>query len=157
LPKMVHIDLKERSYDIRFCANFDSFCHNLKPFVTESIVVISNKTIWDIYSKQLLQAMENVGFQPDVWLMGDGEKYKSVETTSAAWDYLIEKKYTRKTCIIAFGGGVIGDLAGFVAASFLRGVSFIQVPTTVVSMVDSSVGGKTGVDHPLGKNLIGAF
>lgn len=157
LPKSVHIDLKERSYDIRFCPNFDNFCEILKPFIAESIVVISNKTIWDIYGKQLVDALKSAEMVPDLWLMGDGEKYKSVETTAAAWDFLIEKRYTRRTCIVAFGGGVVGDLAGFVASSFLRGVPFVQVPTTVVSMVDSSVGGKTGVDHPMGKNLIGAF
>src|SRR5690606_36493001 len=78
-------------------------------------------------------------------------------STSQVYDRLIGERFSRKACVLAFGGGVVGDLAGFAAATFLRGVDFIQIPTTVVAMVDSSVGGKTGVDHPLGKNLIGAF
>lgn len=157
LPDPVHVALGDRSYDISFHADITGLGTAIAPHCPERAVVISNETIWALYGEAFMQALAAAGVDAAVWLMGDGEKYKSVETTSAAWDFLIEGRYSRKTCIIALGGGVVGDLAGFVAASFLRGVNFVQVPTTVVSMVDSSVGGKTGVDHPLGKNLIGAF
>jgi 3-dehydroquinate synthase len=157
LPEPVYVDLKDRSYHISFCRDFGHIANLVKPFCTESAVVITNRTIWELHGEPFSQALKKLEIAFDLWEMGDGEKYKSVETASYAWDFLIEKKLSRKTCIIAFGGGVVGDLAGFVAATYLRGVPFVQVPTTVVSMVDSSVGGKTGVDHPLGKNLIGAF
>lgn len=157
LPKKVHIDLKYRSYDIRFCANFAQFFSEFNFASYESLVIFSNETIWNLYGTDFVQRAEATDVPVFTWLMGDGEKYKSVETVSAAWDFLLEKRLTRKACVIALGGGVVGDLAGFVAATFLRGVAFVQVPTTVVAMVDSSVGGKTGVDHALGKNLIGAF
>lgn len=157
LPDRVHIDLKHRSYDICFYPDFSNLGAMVAAYATEDVIVISNKTIWDVYGDALKQSFLHSKISPKIWLMGDGEKYKSVETASAAWDYLVEQRCSRKSCIVAVGGGVVGDLAGFVAATFLRGVPFIQVPTTVVAMVDSSVGGKTGVDHPLGKNLIGAF
>ncbi len=157
LPKPVRVELDARSYDINFYDALHQIAADVKAYCPEKAVVITNKTISDLYGKVFLEALQKNDVDAIAWEMGDGEKYKSVETASAAWDFLVKGKYTRKTCIIALGGGVVGDLAGFVAATFLRGVNFVQIPTTVVAMVDSSVGGKTGVDHPLGKNLIGAF
>lgn len=157
LPNFVQVDLKDRSYEIRFYSDASDIAKDISGYAFEHIVIISNFSIWNVHGAALESAFNKSGVQHAVWLMGDGEKYKSVETASAAWDFLVKNRYSRKTCIVAFGGGVVGDLAGFVAATYLRGVPFIQVPTTVVAMVDSSVGGKTGVDHPLGKNLIGAF
>lgn len=157
LPKPVRVHLSDRSYDIAFYNAINSLAADIQTFCPEESVVISNETIWDRYGEKFLQACREAGFEPLVWLMGDGEKFKSVETASKSWDFFVKNKLSRKTCVIALGGGVVGDMAGFVAATFLRGVPFVQVPTTVVAMVDSSVGGKTGVDHPLGKNLIGAF
>jgi 3-dehydroquinate synthase len=157
LPNPVHVALLDRSYDIQFYWNVKLIAEAISAYAPENIVIISNSVVWNLCGESLEVALNQTGVKTSVWLMGDGEKYKSVETASAAWDFLVEKRFSRKTCIVALGGGVVGDLAGFVAATYLRGVSFIQVPTTVVAMVDSSVGGKTGVDHPLGKNLIGAF
>ena len=96
-------------------------------------------------------------YDVDVFVMGDGERYKNIETYTAAMDFLMAKRQNRTTCLIALGGGVVGDLCGFVAATFQRGVDFIQIPTTLLAQVDSSVGGKTAVNHPLGKNMLGAF
>lgn len=157
LPKPVHVELKERSYEIKFITDVTILAEDIRNFCPENVVVISNGTIWKLHGEALKAALSQTGLDVTTWEMGDGEKYKSVETASAAWDFLVENKFTRKTCIVAFGGGVVGDLSGFVAATYLRGVAFIQIPTTLLAMVDSSVGGKTGVDHPLGKNLIGAF
>ncbi len=157
LPNPVTVPLSNRSYEIRFYQNITDIANDVKAHAAEDVVVISNSVVWDLYGKSLETSLESAGLTIATWLMGDGEKFKSVETASLAWDFLVERKFSRKTCIVAFGGGVVGDLAGFVAATYLRGVPFIQIPTTVVAMVDSSVGGKTGVDHPLGKNLIGAF
>ncbi|MCP4708664.1 MAG: 3-dehydroquinate synthase, partial [Planctomycetes bacterium] len=91
------------------------------------------------------------------YVLEDGEQYKSLETWSGILDFLLESHLDRDTVIIAFGGGVVGDIAGFAASSFMRGVNYVQVPTTLLAMVDSSVGGKTGVNHAMGKNLIGSF
>ena len=90
-------------------------------------------------------------------LIGDGENFKNLNSCESIYKNLLKNKYSRDCCLLAYGGGVIGDITGYVAATYLRGVNFIQVPTTLLSMVDSSVGGKTGVNHSLGKNMIGAF
>jgi 3-dehydroquinate synthase len=154
----VRVELGERSYDIRFYRDrTDALAADIAPFCPEKALIVSNETIWNAHGTALLDSLTKAGVDSFVALIGDGERHKTLESTSAIYDVLIQKRYGRKTCIIAFGGGVVGDLAGFVAATFLRGVDFIQIPTTVVAMVDSSVGGKTGVDHPLGKNLIGSF
>ena len=90
-------------------------------------------------------------------ILSDGEKYKNQESANKIYNYLLKNKYSRDSCLVAFGGGVIGDITGYAAATYQRGINFIQIPTTLLSMVDSSVGGKTGINHPLGKNMIGAF
>ena len=156
--KPVHVDLGDRSYEIRFYnQNLEALAADVARWCHEKALIVSNETIWKHHGPVLKQAMEKHGVAADHFLIDDGERYKTLESTSKVYDYLIEHRFGRKSCIIAFGGGVVGDLAGYAAATFLRGVDFIQIPTTVVAMVDSSVGGKTGVDHPLGKNLIGAF
>ena len=119
-------------------------------------VVITNTTIADLYNGQLSQWQEELPGLLSV-VVEDGEKYKNMDTILTILDQMLQEKCDRKTVIIAFGGGVIGDMAGLSASLLLRGVDFVQVPTTLLAMVDSSVGGKTGVNHPAGKNLIGAF
>lgn len=158
LPDSLRVELDERSYDIRFYNDdIDQMARDIKPFCPEKTLIITNETIWRNHGEKLADAFEKAQIVFYVWKMQDGEKFKTLPSASDAFDYLVQNKFSRKSCVIGFGGGVVGDLAGFVAATFMRGVNFIQIPTTVVSMVDSSVGGKTGVDHPLGKNLIGAF
>lgn len=119
--------------------------------------VITNKTIGPLHAEPLLAGLRKSGFEPTRIDLPDGEEFKTLETVNGLYSQLIEAKLDRRSPIIALGGGVIGDMAGFAAASFLRGVPFVQIPTTLLSMVDASVGGKTGVDLPQGKNLVGAF
>lgn len=118
---------------------------------------ITNPTIGKLYGNRVLASLGKAGFEVCRIDIPDGEEYKNLEWVSYIYDKLMEHKMERQSPIVAFGGGVIGDIAGFAAATYLRGVPYIQVPTTLLSQVDSSVGGKTGVNHPEGKNLIGAF
>jgi 3-dehydroquinate synthase len=124
---------------------------------TKKAVVVSNETVAPLYAKTITTALTDAQLNVDLIELPDGEKYKTLDTFSHIQTRLIELGCSRDTTIIALGGGVIGDMAGFSAACFQRGIPFIQVPTTLLSQVDSSVGGKTGVNHPLGKNMIGAF
>lgn len=154
----VRVELGERSYDIRFYYDKpQKLAGELRAFIPERALVVSNDTIWKLHGERLVQALGQAGVEAGVALIGDGEKYKTLQSAEKLYDTLISGRFSRHSCLIAFGGGVVGDLTGFVAATFMRGIRFLQIPTTVVAMVDSSVGGKTAVDHPLGKNLIGAF
>lgn len=119
--------------------------------------VITSETVSGLYRSLLNGFLENAGIKPVVLSLPDGEGTKSLKYLSYIYDELIKNRFERGDFIIAFGGGVIGDLSGFAAATYLRGINFIQIPTTLLADVDSSVGGKTGIDHPGGKNLIGAF
>jgi len=121
------------------------------------VAVVTNQLVGDLYAGDLLKTLKDAGFSPCLITLPDGEEYKTLEVASTVYDALIENRMERNSPIVALGGGVIGDLTGFVAATYLRGVPYIQVPTTLLSQVDSSVGGKTAVNHPKGKNLIGAF
>lgn len=123
----------------------------------KKIGIVSNPKISDLYAAQVLELLQANGYHVDLIEVPDGEEYKSLDIFNQVITTLIEKNYDRKSGLIALGGGVIGDLTGYVAASYLRGIPFVQVPTTLLSQVDSSVGGKTAVNHCLGKNLIGAF
>ncbi len=123
----------------------------------QRIAVISNPTVDRLYGRAVLDSLEKSGFLPLLFNAPDGEEYKSFETLQSIYDFLIENNFDRGCGIIALGGGVIGDMAGFAAATFLRGIPYVQIPTTLLAQVDSSVGGKTAINHPLGKNLIGAF
>ncbi len=133
-----------------------SFTELLKNTDSTSFVVVTNDTIAELYSDELSRWREDIPELKTV-VLPDGEKYKTMETVMTVLEAMLEAKLDRKTLVIAFGGGVIGDMTGFAASLFLRGVRFVQVPTTLLAMVDSSVGGKTAVNHPMGKNMIGAF
>ncbi len=126
-------------------------------FASELIVIVTNKTIHELYPSYLEAILEPIGVSIETCILPDGEQYKSLETLNHIFDFLIEKRANRQTLLIAFGGGVIGDMTGFAAAIFMRGISYLQIPTTLLAQVDSSVGGKTAVNHALGKNTIGAF
>jgi 3-dehydroquinate synthase len=125
----------------------------------EQVAVFSNETVAPLYLDRLLKALGqgDKSYRIDVFTMPDGEEHKNLDSYAAAMDFLLQRRHSRSTTLIALGGGVVGDLTGFVAATFQRGVDFIQVPTTLLAQVDSSVGGKTAVNHPRGKNMIGAF
>lgn len=120
-------------------------------------MLVTNQTLAPLYLEHVRRVLEQNGVHVDQVVLPDGEKYKSLAVLDQVFTALLTKPHGRDTTIVALGGGVIGDLAGFAAASYQRGVRFIQVPTTLLAQVDSSVGGKTAVNHPLGKNMIGAF
>ena len=119
------------------------------------VAIVTNDVVGPLYLEQVMVALDDL--QVDVMHMRDGEAAKNLATYEQVMDFLLGARHNRSTCLIALGGGVVGDLCGFVAATFLRGVDLIQIPTTLLAQVDSSVGGKTAVNHPLGKNMIGAF
>ncbi len=121
------------------------------------VAIVSNTIVAPLYLEKLSAMLEGQGVAPVPIILPDGEKYKNWETLNLIFDALLAHRCERSTPIIALGGGVVGDLTGFAAATYLRGVPFIQIPTTLLAQVDSSVGGKTGINHPLGKNMIGAF
>jgi 3-dehydroquinate synthase len=121
------------------------------------VAVVTNPTVARLYLEQVNQALMRAGFESTSVLIPDGEEHKSIDSMTLIHDHLIGARLERRSCVVALGGGVVGDLAGFAAATYLRGVPYVQVPTTLLAQVDSSVGGKTGVNHRDGKNLIGAF
>ena len=121
------------------------------------VALVSNKTVFGLYGKQTADSLGAAGFQVTHFLIKDGEQYKTLGTAESALKFFAEIGLSRTDAVLALGGGVVGDLAGFASAIYLRGISFLQMPTTFLSLIDSSVGGKTGVNSPFGKNLIGAF
>lgn len=150
------VDLGERSYPIYIGNNLLGQETLLKKHIPgNSALIVSNETVAPLYLAKT-QAML-AGLRHEVVILPDGEKYKNLEVLNQIYDGLLRHRLDRNTTVIALGGGVVGDMAGFAAASYQRGVHLIQLPTTLLSQVDSSVGGKTGVNHALGKNMIGAF
>ena len=121
------------------------------------VAIVTNPVVNEIYGRVVFRSLKRCGFSPFLVVIPDGEKAKSMYWLSKILDELVTQRLERQEVVLALGGGVVGDVAGFAASVYLRGVSFVQVPTTLVAQVDSSVGGKTGVNHPIGKNLIGAF
>ena len=119
--------------------------------------IISNKRVFDLYGRDVRQSLKTAGYKVFEWLMPEGERYKSFSTLEKAVAFLSENRFERNDLVVALGGGVVGDLAGFSGAIYLRGIPVVQVPTTLLAQIDSSVGGKTGVNLPAGKNLVGAF
>lgn len=154
----VSVDLGERSYPIHIGTDLIGRTELFAPHIAgSSITIVTNTTVEPLYGEKLRAALAPLAKAVSTVVLPDGEAYKNWETLNRIFDALLERHADRKTTLIALGGGVIGDMTGFAAASYMRGVPFIQVPTTLLSQVDSSVGGKTGINHPLGKNMIGAF
>jgi len=155
--KKINIQFDERSYPIYIgeglISNYELISQHI---LGKKVAIITNETVADIYLKTL---METVSPHKELIsiILPDGESYKSKDSLDSIYAQLLENKADREITLIALGGGVIGDITGFAAATYMRGVNFIQIPTTLLSQVDSSVGGKTGINHPLGKNMIGAF
>lgn len=129
----------------------------LDQLIGKQVAIVSNTTVAPLYLQKIAQPLRDSGIRVVEVILPDGEVYKNTETLQLIYDALLEARCERNTTLIALGGGVIGDLTGYAAATYLRGVPFIQIPTTLLSQVDSSVGGKTGINHPRGKNMIGAF
>jgi len=152
------VALGERSYPILIgpglLSNFDPIATHLHH---RRIALVSNATVFPLYGATLQARAEAAGFEVHPIVLPDGEQYKTWETLNRIFDALLERSFDRKSTLIAFGGGVIGDLTGFAAATYQRGINFVQVPTTLLAQVDSSIGGKTAINHPRGKNMIGAF
>lgn len=154
--RTLQVDLGERSYPIHIGADLLSKAELFAPHIAgKQVAIVTNETVAPLYLERLTQTLAGYKVQPIV--LPDGESFKNWETLQLIFDGLLTARHDRRTTIIALGGGVIGDMAGFAAACYQRGVDFIQVPTTLLSQVDSSVGGKTGINHPLGKNMVGAF
>lgn len=154
--KTLGVDLGERSYPIYIGKDLLGNAEWVTPHIRGTqVLIVSNETVAPIYLERAKKAFSD--YRVETVILPDGEKYKNLEILNRIYNALLEHRFDRKCTLVALGGGVIGDMTGFAAASYQRGVDFIQIPTTLLSQVDSSVGGKTGVNHPLGKNMIGAF
>ena len=153
-PITLQVDLAERSYPIIIGAGFLKDKTLLQQYIgSGQLMVVTNETIAPLYLNSFLNKIPNA----DSIILPDGEQFKQLATVERVFEALLKKRHNRTTTLLALGGGVVGDMTGFAAACYQRGVKFIQVPTTLLAQVDSSVGGKTGVNHALGKNMIGAF
>jgi 3-dehydroquinate synthase len=155
----IRVDLGERSYEVVVHAGLlDHIGELLAPFkLGPETVIVTNPVVKRHYGARVVRSLRAAGLNPTVLALPDGERTKSLRWVARVLNELLRRRYERKAWLVALGGGVIGDLAGFAASMYLRGIPFVQVPTTVVAQVDASIGGKTGVNHPRGKNLIGAF
>lgn len=152
------VSLADRSYPIHIGNGLLGQADLILPHLKrKQVAIVSNTTVAPLYMQAIAQPLRDAGVSVIEIILPDGEAYKNNETLQIIYDHLLQNRCERNTTLIALGGGVIGDLTGYAAATYLRGVPFIQVPTTLLSQVDSSVGGKTGINHPLGKNMIGAF
>tara|TARA_B100001996_G_scaffold87273_1_gene64606 strand:+ start:1364 stop:2470 length:1107 start_codon:yes stop_codon:yes gene_type:complete len=157
--KTLQVNLPGREYQIDIGQNIIDIQlpKAVKRNSTAHVVVVTNTTLQELYPNFVFNLLADSGVKVSTCVLPDGEKYKNLDTLSMVFDFLMDVCANRKSLLIAFGGGVIGDMAGFAASTFVRGIPFIQVPTTLLSDVDSSVGGKTAVNHPSGKNTIGTF
>ena len=153
----LHVELGDRRYPI-FIGSLLNPKELLKSYLHgRQVMVVSNTTVAPLYLQHYVQALTELDKQVAQCILPDGEKFKDIQHLNLIFDALLESGFNRDCTVLALGGGVIGDMAGFASACFQRGVNFVQVPTTLLSQVDSSVGGKTGINHPLGKNMLGAF
>ncbi|PPC05510.1 3-dehydroquinate synthase [Acinetobacter pittii] len=153
----LHVELGERRYPIFIGSQLDPK-QLLEPYLHgQQVMIVSNETVAPLYLSHYQEALKSLGKTVATCILPDGEKYKDIQHLNLIFDALLEAGFNRDCTVLALGGGVIGDMAGFASACFQRGVYFVQVPTTLLSQVDSSVGGKTGINHPLGKNMLGAF
>ena len=154
----VHVNLADRPYPIHIGPELIGNTAMLAPFVNGTMVVIvTNETIAPLYLAKVRESLHALGKKVIEIVLRDGEAYKTAASLDQIYSAMLSAKCDRKTTVIALGGGVVGDVAGYAAATYQRGIPFVQMPTTLLAQVDSSVGGKTAVNHPLGKNMIGAF
>lgn len=159
--RRVRVRLGDRSYTVAVAPGLvDAVGERMRKQLGDrasSAIILSNDTVWTLYGDRLRSGLERAGFRTAVHLIGDGERFKRLAEVERAVGAAVEADLERGEPVVALGGGVVGDLAGLVAALFMRGTPFVQVPTTILAQIDSSVGGKVAVNHPAGKNLIGAF
>jgi 3-dehydroquinate synthase len=157
--KKVPVSLGERSYDVVIGHGIlSALGHTVRELgLGPKEMIVTSKGLWPLYGKPVQDSLAAAGFDVSVAQMNDDEEAKSVQTVMSLYDKLVENEFDRNSGMVAVGGGVVGDVAGFAAATFMRGMRFVQVPTTLLAQVDSSIGGKTGVNLPGGKNLVGAF
>ena len=154
--KILNVELADKSYPIYIGSDLLSSKSLLSDHIQgKQVMVVTNTTIAPLYLEKLKDALSD--FNVESVILPDGEEFKTLETLNKVFDALLKAKFDRSSTLVALGGGVVGDITGYAAASYQRGVNFIQLPTSLLSQVDSSVGGKTGVNHELGKNMIGAF
>jgi 3-dehydroquinate synthase len=153
------VHLGDRSYPIHIGQDILPRLGELlqKEGLRGKVAIVTNPTVARLYLETVREALTGSGFKVTTIFVPDGEQYKNPDSLRTLYDRLVRERFERKSCVVALGGGVIGDLAGFAAATYLRGIPYVQVPTTLLAQVDSSVGGKTGINHEDGKNLIGAF
>ena len=154
--KTLQVELGDRSYPIYIGQDLLSKSELVEPYVKgNQVLIVSNDTVAPLYLDKVKKTFSR--YDVKIVILPDGEQYKNLEILNTIYDALLDAKFDRTCTLVALGGGVVGDMTGFAAASYQRGVNFIQIPTTLLAQVDSSVGGKTGVNHPKGKNMIGAF
>jgi len=155
----IPVSLGERSYEIVIGHGILSDLGNAisRLGLGPRQMIVTSETLWPLYGKTVHDSLASSGFDVSVAFVRDDEESKSLQTVTSIYDNLLESEFDRSSGIVAVGGGVVGDVAGFAAATFMRGIPFVQVPTTLLAQVDSSIGGKTGVNYPKAKNLVGAF
>lgn len=159
MQSLIPVNLPQNSYNIQIASgSLSKLGETVKQLsLGKKIIVVSNFEIFNFYGDTVINSLKNEGFEVNYHLIPAGESYKNLDSITKIYDTALANHLERSSTLIALGGGVIGDMTGFAAATWLRGINFIQVPTSLLAMVDASVGGKTGVNHPQGKNLIGAF
>jgi len=159
MKSVIPVELPQQSYEIAIApASLDHLGTWLQPLqLGKKVLLVSNPMVFKRYGEQAIASLTNAGFQVAQCLLPAGERYKTLTSIQKIYDAALAQRLERSSTIVALGGGVIGDMAGFAAATWLRGIHVVQVPTSLLAMVDAAIGGKTGVNHPQGKNLIGAF
>ncbi|QLE58140.1 3-dehydroquinate synthase [Nostoc sp. TCL26-01] len=157
MTSVITINLPQQSYEIAI-ANLDQLGQSMASLkLGKKVLLVSNPTIFKHFGERAVNSLVSAGFQVASYCLPAGERYKTLNSIQKLYDVALENRLERSSTMVALGGGVIGDMTGFAAATWLRGINVVQVPTTLLGMVDSAIGGKTGVNHPHGKNLIGAF
>ncbi|MBD2579064.1 3-dehydroquinate synthase [Oscillatoria sp. FACHB-1406] len=159
MSSTIRVALPDNSYDLTIAPGLlDRIGAEMSQLkLGKKVLLVSNPAIFKLYGDRALKSLKEAGFDTSYHLIPPGERYKTLNSIQKVYDTAIEKRLERSSTLVALGGGVIGDMTGFAAATWLRGINFVQVPTSLLAMVDASIGGKTGVNHPQGKNLIGAF
>ena len=157
--KTVKVKLNKNSYNIYIQVNILSYLATYLHKITtgKTVIIITDTNVDQLYAAEIVKTLTKNGYRVYKLSIPAGEQYKTENTVSKIYDWMLDHHFTREATIIALGGGVVGDLSGFVAATYMRGIPYIQIPTTLLAQVDSSVGGKVGINHKLGKNIIGAF
>lgn len=155
----IKVYLPQDSYEIAISSSYlDSLGEKMAALkLGKKVLLVSNPTVFEYYGERAINSLKSAGFDVASCNLPDGEQYKNLESLQKIYDTALENRIERSSTMVALGGGVIGDMTGFASATWLRGIKFVQVPTTLLAMVDAAIGGKTGVNHPQGKNLIGAF